>query len=123
MKHNMSTSRNGFSIENHFDGKNPAVRKIYDRILKAVRKFGPVTEEPKKTSIHLVNATALAGVATRKDYLILNIKSDRKLTGARIHRSDQLSARRFHNEVKLMSPADVDAELLGWLKSAYALSA
>jgi hypothetical protein len=30
----------------------------------------------KKTSIHLNRKSALAGVETRKDYLLLNIKSD-----------------------------------------------
>lgn len=114
---------NSFSIESHFEAKAPVVRKIYDQVLKALKPFGRVIEEPKKTSIHLVNATALAGVATRKEYLILTIKSDRKLASPRIHKTEQVSAKRFHHEVKLVSPADVDAELIGWLKDAYTLSA
>lgn len=97
-------------------------RQIYDRLLKASSKFGPVTEDPKKTSIHLVNKTAFAGVATRKSAIILTIKSDRKLDSPRIHKSEQTSSRRFHHEVKLTSVADVDAELTGWLKAAYELS-
>src|SRR5580765_2734090 len=112
-----------FSVASHFTGKEPATRKIYDRLLKASGKFGPVIEDPKKTSIHLVNQTAFAGVATRKSAIVLTIKSDRELDSPRIHKSEQTSARRFHHEVKLTSPADVDAELTGWLKSAYELSA
>ena len=119
----MNKPKNAFSLQSHFEGKAPVVRQIYDRVLKAVRKIGPVIEEPKKTSIHLVNATALAGVATRKEYLILTLKSDRKLNSPRVHKSEQASAKRFHHEVKLTSPADVDSELVGWLKEAYALSA
>lgn len=111
-----------FSIESHFEGKASIVREIYDEITKALKAFGQVIEEPKKTSIHLVNATALAGVATRKEYLILTIKSDSKLDSPRIHKTEQVSARRFHSEIKLASPADVDAELIGWLKEAYQLS-
>jgi hypothetical protein len=90
--------------------------------IESTRRFGSVGEEPKKTSIHLVNKTAIAGVTTRKRAIILTIKSDRKLSGPRIHKSEQTSAKRFHHEVKLMSPADVDAELVKWLKQAYALS-
>ena len=119
----MNIPKSGFTVQSHFTGKAPIVRQIYDQVLKAVRKMGPVIEEPKKTSIHLVNSTALVGVATRKDYLILTLKSDRKLNSPRIHKSEQASARRFHHEVKLTSPADVDSELIGWLKEAYALSA
>jgi len=112
-----------FSVSSHFDGKEPATRKIYDRLVKTSSKFGEVIEDPKKTSIHLVNKTAFAGVATRKSAIILTIKSDRKIASPRIHKSEQTSASRFHHEVKLTSPADVDAELTGWLKAAYEMSA
>lgn len=111
-----------FTVKNHFEGKSPNVANTYDQLLKELRKFGPVTEEPKKTSIHLVNKSALAGVATRKDYLVLTIKSDRKLTSSRIHKTEQVSAKRFHHEVKLMSPENIDSELLEWLEEAYKIS-
>src|SRR5436853_5500930 len=116
-------SPNGFTVESHFVGKEATTRKIYDGLLKTSRKFGAVVEDPKKTSIHLNNKTAFAGVATRKSAIILTIKSDRRFSSPRIHKSEQTSARRFHHEVKLTSPADVDAELTGWLKAAYELSA
>src|SRR2546422_631970 len=113
----------GVAVKTHFENKDPIVRQIYDHLLKHSRRFGPVIEDPKKTSIHLNHATAFAGVATRKNAIILTIKSDRDLDSPRIHRSEQASARRFHHEVKLTTPADVDAELIRWLKDAYALSA
>jgi hypothetical protein len=34
---------------------------------------------------------------------------------------EQVSAKRFHYELKLTSPDEVDAELVGWLKEAYHL--
>ena len=116
-------NRTGVALEVHFAGKDPAVRKIYDQLLKLSRKFGSLTEEPKKTSIHLVNRTAFAGVATRKSAIVLTIKSVRRLSSPRIHKSEQTSANRFHHEVKLTSPGEVDSEILRWLKNAYAMSA
>jgi hypothetical protein len=118
----MKAPTNGFTVTSHFESRDAAVRQIYDRLLKAAGKFGPVAEEPKKTSIHLVNKTAFAGIATRKSALVLTIKSDRRLSSPRIHKSEQTSANRFHHEVKLSRPAEVDAELVNWLKNAYALS-
>ena len=114
--------KENFTLDSHFDGKAEVVRKIYAGVIKALEPLGAVVVEPKKTSIHLVNATALAGVATRKDYLILTIKSDRRLDSPRIHKSEQASSRRFYHEIKLTSPADVDNELIGWLEDAYMLS-
>ena len=112
-----------FTVNSHFAGKDPVVRDIYEQLKKSIKRFGPIVEEPKKTSIHIVNRTALAGVATRKGHVILTIKSDRKLASPRIHKSEQTSASRFHHEVRLTSPNDVDEELIGWLEAAYSLSA
>ena len=111
-----------FSVSQHFENKEPVVRSIYERILRESRKFGTVIEEPKKTSIHLVNKSAFAGVTTRKNALLLNIKSAEPIKHARITKSEQLSASRFHQRVKLTSPDEVDSVLVGWLKEAYSIS-
>ncbi len=118
----MKKTNSGFAVKTHFQDKNKVVREIYDCLLSRVEQCGPVIEEPKKTSIHLVNRTAFAGVATRKAAINLTIKGDRKLSSSRISKTEQVSANRFHHEVKLTSPGEVDAELVGWLKAAYALS-
>jgi Domain of unknown function (DUF5655) len=114
--------KNNSHIKSHFQDKDKVVWEIYDRLLSKVEQCGPVIEDPKKTSIHLVNRTAFAGVATRKSAINLSIKGDHELTSSRIIRTEQISRNRFHHEVKLTSPAEVDAELVGWLRAAYALS-
>jgi hypothetical protein len=91
--------------------------------LKAAKNLGPFQEDPKKTSIHLNRKTAFAGVATRKDALILTLKSSKDLKGPRVAKREQVSANRWHVEVRLESPKDVDAQLDGWLAAAYELSA
>jgi hypothetical protein len=111
-----------FSVAQHFEGKDPVVRSIYEKVIKEGRKFGEVVEEPKKTSIHLVNKSAFAGVMTRKNALILNIKSAAPIKHTRITKSERLSANRFHQEVKLTSLDDVDPVLVGWLRDAFEIS-
>ena len=111
-----------YSVNDHFADKDPAVRALYDKFLAVLNTFGPIIEEPKKTSIHLVRKSALAGVETRKNYLLLNIKADHKIDSPRILKSDQPSARRFHHKVKIESLDDFDAELEGWLREAYLIS-
>ena len=111
-----------YTVNDHFVGKDAVVRALYDRLLEILNGFGPILEEPKKTSIHLVRKSALAGVETRKGYLLLNIKSDHKIDSPRIVKSDQPSARRFHHKVKIESLDDFDAELAGWLKESYLIS-
>ena len=48
----MTKPDDAFTVESHFEGKDDSVRRIYDRLLKEAGRFGPVMEEPKKTSIH-----------------------------------------------------------------------
>jgi hypothetical protein len=117
----MSESVLQHPVSDHFAGKSPAVRAIYERLLAAARKLGTVEEEAKKTSIHLVHKTAFAGVATRRESLILTLKSAHDIASPRIAKHEQASANRWHLEVKLTDPDEVDAELAGWLAAAFAL--
>ena len=110
------------TVEQHFAGKAPHVRTIYDALLRAARAFGPFEEEPKKTSIHLARKSAFAGVATRKDAVILTIKSAGDIDDPRVTRHERASANRWHLEVRLNGPRDVDAQLKEWLKAAYELA-
>ena len=114
---------NGHTINEHFENRAPEVKATYAAILKAAKKFGPVKEEAKKTSIHLVRKSAFAGIATRKTALILTLKSDSDIASKRIAKREQASAHRWHVEVKLEAPEQVDHEILSWLKKAYELAA
>jgi len=89
--------------------------------LAAFILFGPFQEEPKKTSIHLMRTVGFAGVHPRKSYVYLNIRTDYPIASPRIAKTEQVSKNRFHNELKLTSPGEIDEELLGWLQDAYAL--
>jgi hypothetical protein len=111
-----------YSVSDHFVNKDPSVRSLYDQLVSLLRTFGPIEEDPKKTSIHLNRKSALAGVETRKDCLLLNIKSDHQIKNPRIEKTEQISAKRFHHKVRVSSPQDVDEELKSWLKEAYLLS-
>lgn len=110
------------TIDQHFTGRRPQVREIYDKIVAAARQLGPFTEDAKKTSIHLTRRSAFAGVATRKDGLVLTLKSSADIGSPRVVKREQASANRWHLEVKLDHPKQVDAELKEWLKKAFELS-
>lgn len=111
-----------FAVEDHLRDRDPVVSSIYVALIKATKKLGAFSEEAKKTSIHLVRRTAFAGVATRKSSLVLTLKSAHDIKSPRISKREQVSAGRWHLEVRLSSPSDVDAEVSGWLRAAYELS-
>ncbi len=109
-------------MDAHFLGRRPNVRATYAAILDAARSLGGFAEEPKKTSIHLVRVTAFAGVATQKAALVLTLKSDRDVASQRFRKREKASANRWHLEIRLAAPGDVDREVRTWLERAYALA-
>jgi hypothetical protein len=100
----------------------PAQRAIYKQLLAAAKTIGPFTEDPKKTSIHLTRKSAFAGVATRKDALQVTLKSATDIHSPRIVKRERASANRWHLEIRLDDPKQVDRELKAWLADAMELA-
>ena len=110
------------TVAQHFERSEPQVRAIYEKIIEVARDCGAVGEEAKKTSIHLTRRTAFAGVATRKTALILTLKAAADIRSDRIVKHERASANRWHLDVRLEQPKEVDAMVAGWIKQAYALA-
>ena len=87
----MVTTAARHKVDDHFENREPALRETYDAILTASRRLGHVTEEPKKTSIHLVRKTAFTGVAVHKSALVLTLKSATDIRSPRITKTRRWS--------------------------------
>jgi hypothetical protein len=101
---------------------DPTSSVIYAKLLEVLKQLGSFEVEPKQTSLHLTNGRAFVGVHPRKGALLLNIVTSEALTSDRFQRTEQISAHRWHNEIVLSSPGDIDQELAAWLAQAYALT-
>ena len=110
-------------VDAHFEGRNPALRPIYERLLLVVRRFGPVVEDPKKGSIHLDRRSAFAEVVVRKEGMVLAFKAKGNIERARIIKSMKASAHRWYLYTRLSTVKDIDRELVDWLQESYQLSA
>jgi len=111
-----------YSVDDHFVNKDPSVRALYDQLVSLLRSFGPVKEDPKKTSIHLNRKSALVGIETRRNNLLLTIKADHLIQSPRVEKVEHISPKRIYHKVRVSSPSDFNEELKSWLKEAYALS-
>jgi hypothetical protein len=101
---------------------DPVSAALYTALIHEVGRIGEHEVEEKLTSIHVVHGRAFLGVHPRKGALLVNIVLDHALDAARLHRTEQVSASRWHHEILLHSPAELDAELVGWITNAYALT-
>jgi hypothetical protein len=101
-----------------YTGPKAALRPIHDRVMTTIREFGPFEEAPKKTYISLRRKKqfAMVGPATNTRVEVgLNMKG---VPGS--ERLQELPAGQMCNyKVKLTSPEEVDAELIGWIRTAY----
>lgn len=99
--------------------EKPSAARAFERLLPVLDGLGPYRVEEKKSSLHVVaGKAAFLGVHPRKDGLRLNLVLARALDGA--VKAEQVSARRFHNEIDLAGDVSVSPELEAWLKEAYA---
>jgi len=107
-------------VEAQYAGAKSVLRPIYDAVLAAVRKFGKDVEaSPKKAYVSLRRNKQFAiiqpSTATRVDVGI-NLKG--VPPSGRLEASGSFNAMVSHR-VRVADLAEVDAELLKWLKVAY----
>jgi hypothetical protein len=101
-----------------YTDKKAALRPIHDALMAAIGKFGELEVAPKKGYVSLRRKKQFAmigpGSATRVD-VGLNMKG--------VPATDRLLAEKpgsmCQYKVKLGSAAEVDAELMGWLRQAF----
>jgi uncharacterized protein DUF5655 len=75
------------------------------------------------SSFHVAHGRAFLGIHPRRGGILVNIVLARQLESARAHRAERVSANRWHNEIILRDPAELDAELFTWIREAYDLTA
>jgi hypothetical protein len=97
-------------------------RAIWQALERRLGELGPYEVEAKKTSLHVTRGRAFLGVHPRKGALLLNIVTAEPIESPRIKKRERVSANRVHNEVLVQSPADLDEELVGWIRAAYELA-
>lgn len=103
-----------------YSAKKEALRPIYDKLAKAVQKFGKNVElAPKKAYVSLRRSKQFGliqpSTAMRVD-LGLNLKGDP--AGERLEAAGSWNSMCSHR-VRLSSAKDVDAEVVAWLRQAY----
>jgi hypothetical protein len=100
----------------------PDTQALYRDLLRSVASVGKFKEEGKKTCVHLVRKSAFLGVHPRKQHLLLTVKSPEKLRSPRVFKAEQVSASRWYIDLKVSTPAELDRELLGWIRQSYEMS-
>jgi uncharacterized protein DUF5655 len=106
------------TIDFHFVDKDPALRRLFEFLVRKLRKTGPLRIDAVKTSINLISRHHFGGITVRQGYLRLGFLARQPIDSARIVHRQILGPNRVGHAVVVGSKKDVDAELLEWLSDA-----
>jgi hypothetical protein len=118
---NQSHSCDRSRLEHHFARSSSDVVAIFENFVAMVRSIGPVEIIPEKSRIAFHVRMSFAAVVLRRDWLEGHVVLARRLDHARFHRIDTISARNHVHSFRFRSVAELDDEVMGWLREAYAV--
>jgi hypothetical protein len=102
---------------------DPISSGVYGALMDEISTLPGCELQENASSFHVAHGRAFLGIHPRRGGILVNIVLTRQLDSARIHRAERVSANRWHNEVILNDPSEIDAELLTWIREGYAHTA
>lgn len=111
-----------------FDGK-PEELALYERLLDQIKALGAFTAIAHKTQISLKNRRVFACVSVFRvlpkrllpaHYLVLTLGLPDPLDSPRIAAKTEAQPGRWTHHIVLAGTSELDAELLEWIRRAYA---
>lgn len=115
-----SAASEGDLVAAQYEGKKAPMKPVYDKLAAAVAKFGADVEfSPKKTYVSLRRAKQFGLIQpSTADRVDVGINLKGVAPSGRLEASGSFNAMVSHR-VRVANAKEVDAELLGWLRSAY----
>ncbi len=107
------------TLDSHFEGKSPAVRAIFDRLLGVARRNGPIIVLPERTRIAFQVRMSFAAFVIRKNWIDGHVVLARRLENRRFRRIETFSPRNHLHAFRFESVGEIDAEVASWLAEAY----
>ena len=118
---NIWHSCNRYRLSDHFKGKDPLVRELFDRFVQVMRELGPVHMYAQKTGIVFQVRVRFVGVKTLKHWLEAAMWLKRRVELPRFHRIEALNPPDHIHYFRLKQASDLDAELMALLREAYSV--
>lgn len=101
---------------------DPIGQRLFDDVVGFAATLGSIEVQEKASSFHIAHGRAFLGIHPRRGGIVVNVVLEHRLDDPRVLRAEQVSARRWHNEVLLTNPDQVDDLLRSWIGEAFALT-
>jgi Domain of unknown function (DUF5655) len=118
---NQSHACGQHDLEHHFHDKPPAIRELFDQVVRIIERIGPVRVLPEKTRIAFQVRMSFAQVTPRREWLDGHVVLARRLEHPRFRQIQTFSPRNHLHTFRITSAADLDDDFVAWLREAYAV--
>lgn len=109
-------------LASHFADRPAVLRKAFDKIVKAVSAFGPVSIQPVKGMIFLKKSGTFASVVLRKDHFKLEFFLSELHDEFPVEKTFRYSRLKIVHIVSISGPSEVDSQVVNWLRESYSLA-
>jgi hypothetical protein len=111
-----------WTVEDHLRGKPPGSVALYHSFVRMVEACGPVTYAVAKTTITFKGSRrGFAGARPTEQGLAVYLDLQRPVEDPRITRAVPYTKRLFTHHLRITAPEQLDDELAGWVREAYAV--
>jgi uncharacterized protein DUF5655 len=110
-----------YNIDDHFVGKPQAVRELYEKLLRTLEQFGPVSAYALKTRIVFQAETQFAAVTPRQRGLEGTFWLKRRAAHPLIRRIEMQVYRDYGHLFQLTRPEELDEAFSALLHEAYVI--
>jgi hypothetical protein len=108
-------------LDEHFAGKPPEIRAIFDRFLALAERNGPVTVLPQKTRIALQARMSFAALQPRRRWVDGHVVLARRVPHPRFTRIETFSPGNQLHAFRFTRADEVDEQVAAWLAEAYSV--
>ena len=107
------------TLREHLAGKTPHGVTLFREFAKLVKRCGPVRVIPEKSRIAFQVRMSFAAVSLRRDRIVGHVVLARRLENPRFTKVETISPRNHVHSFCFTSRAQMDHEVLSWLREAY----
>ncbi|MGH7644672.1 MAG: DUF5655 domain-containing protein [Gemmatimonadales bacterium] len=120
---NMFHSCRRYDLDALFADKPPEIRALFDRFRALVEGCGPVKVLPYRDKVGFMVRVRFAGAGAvpRQRQLEIGFWLRRRLKSRRFTKIETIYPNAHVHRVRITEPAELDAEVRGWVKEAYAV--
>jgi hypothetical protein len=108
-----------YRLADHFTGKPPILRRVFQRWLALARASGPVTVYAQKTRIVFQRRVRFGGAVIRRDWVDAGLWLARRASHPRLQRTESFGRLGYGLHFELRAPEDIDAALGALMAEAY----